>query len=192
MLTTGAMGLWWPHDQTGVFLERTQVDMVRTAANQVKTITYGGVSVSDGQLTVKMNDHGGSDKNVVINGLEVVWVGSLAVAQQGGAVLPRDLRPASGDFSLSDGSLNPAGGDSLAQPPAAAADSGVQAGVGVDEALVSVSSSGISLNAAIVELTRDRATGDQADGEDDLLSEKNYWLLPALDDELLTELADGP
>jgi Zn-dependent metalloprotease/fibronectin type 3 domain-containing protein len=58
------------HDQMGVYLEGTLVDTVTTAANQFSANAYQ-VTVSDGQLTVKLDDLGGSDGNVVINGLEV-------------------------------------------------------------------------------------------------------------------------
>ncbi len=58
------------HDQMGVYLEGTLVDTVTTAANQFSANAYQ-VTVSDGQLTVKLDDLGGGDGNVVINGLEV-------------------------------------------------------------------------------------------------------------------------
>ncbi|HUG93232.1 MAG TPA: Ig-like domain-containing protein, partial [Planctomycetaceae bacterium] len=62
------------HDEMGVFLEGVQVDHVSTAAGQVVTRTYR-VSVSDGQLTLRLADLGGTDANAVINGLEVRFLG---------------------------------------------------------------------------------------------------------------------
>jgi fibronectin type 3 domain-containing protein len=59
------------HDQMGISLEGVLVDTVSTALNQFVTNTYQ-VTVSDGQLTVLLDDVGGADANVVINGLEVL------------------------------------------------------------------------------------------------------------------------
>src|SRR5262249_32725733 len=59
------------HDQMGIFLEGTQVDSVSTAAGQFLTSTYS-VTVSDGQLTLRLKDLGGSDPNVVLNALSIV------------------------------------------------------------------------------------------------------------------------
>src|SRR5581483_4233108 len=44
---------------------------VTTAAGQWLTRTYA-VTVSDGQLTLRLRDLGGSDPNVVLNALDVV------------------------------------------------------------------------------------------------------------------------
>jgi fibronectin type 3 domain-containing protein len=59
------------HSQMGFFLEGQQVATVSTLANEFKTLTYN-VSVTDGQLTLLLDDLGGSDPNVVINGLIVL------------------------------------------------------------------------------------------------------------------------
>jgi fibronectin type 3 domain-containing protein len=58
------------HDQMGVFLEDQQFDTISTMGGQIETRTYT-VRVSDGQLTLRMQDLGGSDANAVINGLEI-------------------------------------------------------------------------------------------------------------------------
>ena len=72
-VTTGDLGSF-AHDQMGVFLEEMQVGTVSTAAGEVVTNQYGQVNVTDGQLTLRMTDLGGSDRNVVLNALEVVSV----------------------------------------------------------------------------------------------------------------------
>jgi len=61
----------WAHDQIGVYLEGQQIDTVSTAPREVLTLHYSGVQVSDGQLTVRLADLGGSDVNTVLAGLEV-------------------------------------------------------------------------------------------------------------------------
>src|SRR5262245_66354893 len=58
----------------GVFIEVNQVDTISTASGQVLTVTYR-VPVKDGQLTLSLRDLGGSDVNVVLNGLQVTSVG---------------------------------------------------------------------------------------------------------------------
>ena len=65
------------HDQMGVFLEGKQVDTVDAAAKSVDSKTYQ-VTVADGQLTVRLKDLGGRDKNVAITGLTVSYVGAAA------------------------------------------------------------------------------------------------------------------
>ncbi len=60
-----------PHDQMGVFLEGWMFDNVTTAASQFAVNTYRGVTVADGQLTLFLQDQGGSDANCVIDGLEL-------------------------------------------------------------------------------------------------------------------------
>jgi hypothetical protein len=62
------------HDLVGVFVEGAQLDTITTAGGQTVTRTYR-VSVSDGQLTFRLADLGGSDWWAMINGLEVVAVG---------------------------------------------------------------------------------------------------------------------
>ncbi|MCP4660734.1 MAG: hypothetical protein GY856_35480, partial [bacterium] len=58
----------------GVYLEGTLVDTVSTAMREVHTDTYQ-VTVGDGQLTVLLDDLGGSDPNVVIEALEILSAG---------------------------------------------------------------------------------------------------------------------
>ena len=70
-VTMGDAG--WMHDQQGVFLQGTQVDTVTTQVGQFYTHTYV-VTVTNGQLTLKLQDLGGSDPNVVINALDIVPV----------------------------------------------------------------------------------------------------------------------
>jgi subtilisin family serine protease/methionine-rich copper-binding protein CopC len=72
-LTMGDTGPYL-HDQTAVYLEGALRETVSTAAGQVVSRTYR-VAVRDGQLTLRLQDLGGSDLNAVINGLEVVWLG---------------------------------------------------------------------------------------------------------------------
>jgi|GEM_PF-918777 len=60
----------YAHDQMGVYLEGSQVDSLTTAKNQFVTQTYR-VAVSDGQLTLRLTDLGGSDGSVVLNALRV-------------------------------------------------------------------------------------------------------------------------
>jgi hypothetical protein len=56
------------HDLMGVYFEGKKVDTVSTAAKQVVTRTYR-VQVTDGQLTLFVQDLGGRDPNVVLEGL---------------------------------------------------------------------------------------------------------------------------
>ena len=81
-LTMGDAG--GAHDEMGVFLEGARVDTVSTAPNQFETRTYR-VTVADGQLTVTLDDLGGSDPNAVVNALSVDAVGAEGPI--------RDLRP---------------------------------------------------------------------------------------------------
>jgi len=62
------------HDRMGVFLEGVQVDEVTTAAGAFATSIYS-VDVTDGQLTLRLRNMGGSDANVTINALEIVSTG---------------------------------------------------------------------------------------------------------------------
>jgi hypothetical protein len=52
----------------GIYLEGKKADTVSTAARQVVTRTYR-VQVTDGQLTLLVQDLGGRDPNVVLEGL---------------------------------------------------------------------------------------------------------------------------
>ena len=58
------------HELMGVFLEGNQVDTVTTAAGEVLTKTYV-VNVTDGQLTLLLDDLGGVNAFVTLVGLEV-------------------------------------------------------------------------------------------------------------------------
>ena len=59
------------HEQMAIFIEGVLKDTLSTAVNQFLVKTYSA-TVSDGQLTVVLDDGGGADANVVINGLEVL------------------------------------------------------------------------------------------------------------------------
>ena len=58
------------HGQMAVFLENQKVATVNTAGNEFKELTFE-TAVTDGELTVWLNDEGGSDPNVVINALVI-------------------------------------------------------------------------------------------------------------------------
>jgi fibronectin type 3 domain-containing protein len=62
------------HDLVGVFLDGVERDTITTAGGQVLTRTYR-VSVSDGQLNLRLADLGGSDWWAMICGLDVIFVG---------------------------------------------------------------------------------------------------------------------
>ncbi len=62
------------HDQVGIYLEGVYADSVTTLAGQVVVRTYR-TTVSDGQLSLLLDDLGGSDINAAIVGLEVATVG---------------------------------------------------------------------------------------------------------------------
>lgn len=68
-LVLGDNGPYW-HDQMGVWLEGALVDTVSTPANVVVSRSYN-VDVLDGQLTLLLQDRGGSDPNVCINAMDV-------------------------------------------------------------------------------------------------------------------------
>ncbi len=68
-LTVGDAGPF-AHDQQ-VFLEGTSVDTISTAAREVVTRDYT-VTVTDGQLTLRLDGRGGVDPNMVISGLQVI------------------------------------------------------------------------------------------------------------------------
>ncbi len=61
------------HDQMAIALEGVQVGVIGTAKGKVVSRTYRA-TVADGQLTVRLEDHGGSDANVVIDGLSLAPV----------------------------------------------------------------------------------------------------------------------
>ena len=58
------------HGQMAVFLENVKVATVSTAGNEFKELT-SETAVTDGELTVWLNDEGGSDPNAVINALVI-------------------------------------------------------------------------------------------------------------------------
>jgi len=60
----------YPHEQMAILLEGVHVDTVTTAAGQFARKSYQ-VTVSDGQLTVLLDDLGGKSPYVVINALEI-------------------------------------------------------------------------------------------------------------------------
>jgi fibronectin type 3 domain-containing protein len=64
------------HDSMAVYLEGEQVDTITTLAGEVQTLTYSNIAVGDGQLTLRMEDVGGIDANVVINSLAVTRLGA--------------------------------------------------------------------------------------------------------------------
>ena len=90
IVTLGEPGLA-THDQMGVFLEGVQVGSVSTPAGQSVATTYR-TSVSDGQLNLGLLDLGGSDPWVMINGLDVIFIGpdgtgpNVALADPSGTV----------------------------------------------------------------------------------------------------------
>ncbi len=65
----GDLGIY-AHDQVGVYLENTLRDTVSTSARQVVNRSYE-VTVADSQLTLRLRDLGGRDRNGVIEALEV-------------------------------------------------------------------------------------------------------------------------
>src|SRR5690606_11448625 len=68
------------HDDVGVFLQGGQVDTVTTAEGQFLTKTYTGVVVSDGTLTLRLTDLGGTDPNARINGMSITREDDPALA----------------------------------------------------------------------------------------------------------------
>ena len=67
------------HDLMGVYLEGAQVDTVSTGKTEVTNRTYE-VQVTDGQLTLRLRDQGGTDPNASIVGLDIVTVVSPLAA----------------------------------------------------------------------------------------------------------------
>ena len=89
------------HDVMGVFLEGSQVDTVTTAPFEVQTLTYS-TTVHDGQLTLQLQDLGGSDANVVINGLQVAWTAAETVGPHVVSTIPSDFATSSIDRIVVD------------------------------------------------------------------------------------------
>ena len=77
-LTVGDTGPY-RHDQQ-IILEGVPVDSIATAARQVVTRTYA-VTVSDGQLTLRLDGRGGADPNMVISGLQVTGEATEALCR---------------------------------------------------------------------------------------------------------------
>jgi len=63
------------HDQMAVYLEGVAVDTVSTDAESLLTTTYQ-VTVSDGQLTLRVKDWGGTDRNVALAAFTLSDAGS--------------------------------------------------------------------------------------------------------------------
>ncbi len=73
-LTVGDTGPYG-HDAMAVYLEGVQVDVIDAAPGTTVTANYSAITVSDGQVTLRMVDLGGSDANVVINAVSITRVG---------------------------------------------------------------------------------------------------------------------
>jgi hypothetical protein len=86
------------HDQMGVFLEGVLVDSVTTAKGEFITRTYR-ISVSDGQVTLLLDDLGGSDPYVMINALEVVSVSLISGGSSAPGAGSTGENPAASYFS---------------------------------------------------------------------------------------------
>ena len=71
-----------------VFLEGIQVNTVSTAAGQYAINAYL-VDVLDGQLTLKLVDLGGTNANIVINGLEISYQAGSASSISSGRLRVR-------------------------------------------------------------------------------------------------------
>ena len=63
-----------PHDQMGLFLEGELAGTVSTGARQFAVARHR-LAIADGELTVRLDDLGGIDVNVVVNAIEAVRVG---------------------------------------------------------------------------------------------------------------------
>jgi subtilisin family serine protease/fibronectin type 3 domain-containing protein len=85
------------HDLMAIHLEGIQVDTVSTAAYQFLTNTYTA-EVTDGQLTLRLRDTGGSNVWAVINGLQIARSIGSQSASNAMAVLPLS----GGDQSIAD------------------------------------------------------------------------------------------
>jgi hypothetical protein len=100
-----------PHDQMGVYLEGVQFASVNTVNGQPFVGTYR-TSVSDGQLSLRLRDLGGSDPWVMINALDVIYAGPdltgpyvLATNPSGAAVGPIDRIEIAFSEPIPDGSF---------------------------------------------------------------------------------------
>jgi fibronectin type 3 domain-containing protein len=110
-------------DEMGVFLEGTLFDSVSTAAGAYATRTFR-VTVSDGQLTLRLEDLGGADPIAVINSLRIRHVQTILPPDDGGG----DGNPGGGDTGGGDtGGGDPGSGDT------GGGDPGEGTGVGGEE-----------------------------------------------------------
>ena len=75
-LILGDTGAFW-HDQMGVFLEGSLVDTVSTAIGQIVS-RHQEVQVTDGQLTLRLRDQGGTDPYVCIQAMDIALLQLLA------------------------------------------------------------------------------------------------------------------
>lgn len=73
-LIMGDLGSY-SHDQMGVFIEGVQAGVVSTARGQIVSRTYK-TQVSDGQLTLRFRDLGGSDANTVVQAVRIYPTGT--------------------------------------------------------------------------------------------------------------------
>src|SRR5690606_34074698 len=74
-------------DEMGILLEGTHVDTVTAAAGQFAMRTFT-VTVSDGQLTLALEDLGGANNLVMINSLDVVQIGGDPAGPQIASATP--------------------------------------------------------------------------------------------------------
>ena len=96
-------------DQMGVFLEGELVDTVTTSDGNYAVNTYR-VTVADGQLTLTLDDLGGSDPLVMINAMDIVAATGGASASgaagstspEGSSTIPGDLLRWNPSFGGSD------------------------------------------------------------------------------------------
>ena len=190
-LTLGDTGPYL-HDLMGVYFEGVQRDSVTTAAGQVVSLTYAAVPVTDGQLNVTLQDLGGSDVNVVLNGLTVTWVDG--VGGNGASFLDTiTLIPAThGNQSRIDRAITPMSG-LVDSSPLANAQSAASSDVfptGPDKRRLGVLSlaldEAINTLAAIVDEGEPRS--DSNPQESNGAADTDAFVTP-LDEELLTVLA---
>src|SRR5690606_24155979 len=74
-------------DEMGIFLEGTHVDTVTAAAGEYETRTFT-ITVTDGQVTLALEDLGGANNLVMINSLDVVQIGGDPAGPQIASATP--------------------------------------------------------------------------------------------------------